>query len=757
MSDIPSAKTDFGDYAKGGHVVIETPGREDLGFALNSSDDSSTKSREMHPPNDITLPSSLSTAISGAPRIGGKLSAISLFTPLIADVLKLADEIVQLYESAQHNKKICGLLLDRILAAEAAVKDLNIKKQEYLVFFTDQKNYKLFLRFKLSIEKIKKFIEDISQIKGLKKFSVGFLQANVVKKTFDELTSEFDGCMRSLNFSITVETRIQQQKDKEVIDKDIADMKEYLDNIKGGITDLQGGISDAIEYIAALQSLLQKQQAQSREPSPPAKLSQISFSELISDSFIDLNQFTQPEGEVSSGVHRRRKKIDHTYYAFRDVNLNLTCVERTNEEEKTAVKEIREEVINTVNILKRLKDSKNIIEFLGLAEEGDMMYLVYEWAEYGTLSDYYTNYGQLPWSKKIEFAVDIARGLCFLQAVNILHHDIRSENILITEHHQAKIANFANSRGLHDATRNVAANFINIRYMAPEKIMNPNYAYDFRCETYSFGMLLWEIAEEKLPYSDVEDILKVRELACDKYYREPLSPNTPSQYQSIVIQATTYHASERLTITKIFTSLHALLKAHALPRSPRLSSATLPSPAASPRASSDDDDCLIDFGSFNSLTMEDALREHRAKNGNKRLAWETFNLYAAFGDVNAKYWVGYYLYYEMVTLDPPVSKEERLKMAAKMFKEAADAGLPEAQLRFGHCLWRGVGTEKNDKQAIEYFKLAADNGNTTAMYNIGNLYYNGIDVELGMRYLKRAAYCGQAEAAKACKILGIQL
>jgi len=49
-------------------------------------------------------------------------------------------------------------------------------------------------------------------------------------------------------------------------------------------------------------------------------------------------------------------------------------------------------------------------------------------------------------------------------------------------------------------------------------------------------MLLWEIAEEKLPYSDVEDIIKVRELACDKYYREPLSPNTPSQYQGIVIQ-----------------------------------------------------------------------------------------------------------------------------------------------------------------------------------------------------------------------------
>ena len=240
MSEIPSTDTDFSNYAKGDHIikgtVIETPGREDLGFALNVSDDSlSTNSQEMHPvstPNDITLPNPLSTAISGAPRVGGKLSAISLFSPLITDVLRLADEIIQLYENAQHNKKICGLLLDRILAAEAAVKDLDIKKQENLGFFTDQRNYKLFLRFKLSIEKIKRFIEDISQIKG---FSVGFLQANVIKKTFDELTNEFDGCMRSLNFTITVETRIQQQKDKEVIDKDMADMKEVSSSVPSRI------------------------------------------------------------------------------------------------------------------------------------------------------------------------------------------------------------------------------------------------------------------------------------------------------------------------------------------------------------------------------------------------------------------------------------------------------------------------------------------------------------------------------------------
>ncbi|CAG8743356.1 1924_t:CDS:1, partial [Dentiscutata heterogama] len=123
------------------------------------------------------------------------------------------------------------------------------------------------------------------------------------------------------------------------------------------------------------------------------------------------------------------------------------------------------------------------------------------------------------------------------------------------------------------------------------------------------------------------------------------------------------------------------------------------------------------------------------------------------------YWVGYYLYYGLSSIDDPNDedkKSQRFEKAAALFKEAADSGLADAQLRYGHCLWLGEGVQKNIKEAIEYFQKSADNGNTTALYNIGNLYYNGSagvsqDKELGIRYLRKAALQGQPKALEMCK------
>ncbi|CAG8701818.1 4272_t:CDS:1, partial [Ambispora gerdemannii] len=98
---------------------------------------------------------------------------------------------------------------------------------------------------------------------------------------------------------------------------------------------------------------------------------------------------------------------------------------------------------------------------------------------------------------------------------------------------------------------------------------------------------------------------------------------------------------------------------------------------------------------------------------------------------------------------------------AQFFQETADMDLPEAQLRYGHCLWKGEGVEKNGTLAVEYFERSADNGNSTAMYNVGNMYFNGNGViqnnEKGAYYLRMAALKGQPKAVDMCRKHHIQL
>src|ERR1051325_805474 len=112
-----------------------------------------------------------------------------------------------------------------------------------------------------------------------------------------------------------------------------------------------------------------------------------------------------------------------------------------------------------------------------------------------------------------------------------MHRDIRAVNILITLHETAKISNFKcsgrTSYGYCERER-----LEQFRYCAPELLLErvlflPYHKYDYKCEVYSFGILLWEIAEERLPYKDKYENSDISELVCNEMYREPFSENSP--------------------------------------------------------------------------------------------------------------------------------------------------------------------------------------------------------------------------------------
>ncbi|PKK55758.1 kinase-like protein, partial [Rhizophagus irregularis] len=157
----------------------------------------------------------------------------------------------------------------------------------------------------------------------------------------------------------------------------------------------------------------------------------------------------------------------------------------------------RANVQNQVTILKELHDWQNITRIYGLTCEENKWYLVSEWAEYGNLREYYINYkDRFDIRLKLRISLDIARGLNFLRAVEIVHRDVRAKNILITLHETAKLANFKFSRSLFTSTSKQSQNLERVRYCAPELLERAhNFKYDHKCEVYSFGILLWEIAE----------------------------------------------------------------------------------------------------------------------------------------------------------------------------------------------------------------------------------------------------------------------
>ncbi|RGB24164.1 kinase-like domain-containing protein, partial [Rhizophagus diaphanus] len=79
----------------------------------------------------------------------------------------------------------------------------------------------------------------------------------------------------------------------------------------------------------------------------------------------------------------------------------------------------------------------------------------------------------------------------------ILHHDIRCENVLINENIQPKLTNFKFAREFNANTIQIDNINALIHWLAPEKL---KARYTIQCEIFSFGMLLWELAFQKIPY-----------------------------------------------------------------------------------------------------------------------------------------------------------------------------------------------------------------------------------------------------------------
>ncbi|CAG8667539.1 1046_t:CDS:2, partial [Ambispora gerdemannii] len=384
--------------------------------------------------------------------------------------------------------------------------------------------------------------------------------------------------------------------------------------------------------------------------------------------------------------------------------------------------------------------------------EPNKVFLVTEWATELSLKDFYQR-RRLDWSLQIQFALDISKGLTYLKSAEILHHDIRSQNIFITNgnpRYTAKIGNFGLSRGLREATRDIRADVDNVRYMAPEKLEENThtYRYDFKCEIYSFGVLLWEIAEQRVPFQYLnDDILKIRQRVLDDNREQFSLPlQVPIKWVELVKKATSFEKTDRPKLSTIFTELFDLFKIH-LPATHH--------PNNYP-------DILFPSNPKPFHTVQDAIDLHKLKGGDRQLANQIFCDYAALGDSTAKYWVGYYLYYNCLNNKETFEqRQDAIVRAAQYFKEAADKDVPEAQLRYGHCLWKGEGIEKNGSLAVEYFLKSAHNGNSTAMYNVGNMYFsgNGViqDKEKGTYYLKSAALMGQPKAIEICKKNNLRL
>lgn len=178
----------------------------------------------------------------------------------------------------------------------------------------------------------------------------------------------------------------------------------------------------------------------------------------------------------------------------------------------------------------------NICSTIDIQELDGRMFIVMEFIEGEELQTVIKETG-LPLDEILRFAAEIAAGLQAAHSKGIVHRDVKSSNVMITEDGHAKIMDFGLARrtGAVPLTK-TGVTVGTVPYMSPEQVRGEQV--DHKTDIWSFGAVLYEMITRRLPFAaDYEQAILYKILNEDPEPITNLCSNVPTELERIVTKA----------------------------------------------------------------------------------------------------------------------------------------------------------------------------------------------------------------------------
>ncbi|XP_041001363.1 calmodulin-binding receptor-like cytoplasmic kinase 2 [Juglans microcarpa x Juglans regia] len=148
----------------------------------------------------------------------------------------------------------------------------------------------------------------------------------------------------------------------------------------------------------------------------------------------------------------------------------------------------------------------NLVRFYGCLEHQDERIVVVEYVPNGTLREHLDciHVDVLDLAARLDIAIDVAHAITYLHMYTdhpIIHRDIKSSNILLTENLRAKVADFGFARMAADSDS--GATHVSTQVKGTAGYLDPEYLRTYqlteKSDVYSFGVLLVELVTGRRP------------------------------------------------------------------------------------------------------------------------------------------------------------------------------------------------------------------------------------------------------------------
>ena len=247
-------------------------------------------------------------------------------------------------------------------------------------------------------------------------------------------------------------------------------------------------------------------------------------------------------GEVLGNRYELIEKIGEggmaIVYKARDNKLNRLVAVKILKVEFANNKDISDKFKKEATAVANFSDA-NIVNVLdvGHEEEGNIDYFVMEYVDGKTLKDLIVENGKLNYTVAISIGIQIAKALECAHRNNIIHRDVKPQNILVTENGLVKVTDFGIAKSSTSATiTNTTTIMGSAHYLSPEQAKGT--FIDLRSDIYSLGIVLYEMVTGLLPFDGESPVT----IALKHIQSEPIEPkkynaSIPDSLNNLIMKA----------------------------------------------------------------------------------------------------------------------------------------------------------------------------------------------------------------------------
>ena len=233
-------------------------------------------------------------------------------------------------------------------------------------------------------------------------------------------------------------------------------------------------------------------------------------------------------------------------YKGKDTMLNrfvaIKVLKKEYREDENFVRKFRSEAQAAAGLL-----NPNIVNVYDVGEDRGLYYMVMELVEGITLKEYIERKGRLSHKEVISIAIQMCTGIGAAHAANIIHRDIKPQNIIISRDGKVKVTDFGIAKATTSNT--ISSNAMgSVHYSSPEQARGG--FSDAKSDIYSIGITLYEMVTGRVPF-DGDSTVSV----AIKHLQEEITP--PSEYvpdipyslEQIILKCTQKNGERRYSNT----------------------------------------------------------------------------------------------------------------------------------------------------------------------------------------------------------------